>query len=64
MAASTFKQSDIARAIKASQGAGLTVAEIFVTRDGVRIITPDGAPRHGGKVANPWDEELSSGAAG
>lgn len=56
-----LKQAEITRAIKAAIAAGLTIAECVATRDGVRIITPEGTR---GKVgdANPWDEVLDDGA--
>jgi hypothetical protein len=56
-------QADIARALRAAQAAGLTVAEYFTTRDGVRVITTDGAARAGGRAPNPWDEVFDDGAA-
>lgn len=59
----TVTQSDIARALRAAHAAGLTVAEYVTTKDGVRVITTDGAARTAGKARNPWDEVLDDGAA-
>jgi hypothetical protein len=56
-----FKQADVTRAIKAAHAAGLTIAELIATRDGVRIITPEGSKSRG-TAANPWDEVLGDGA--
>jgi hypothetical protein len=37
---STFRQTDLARAVKAAQAAGLTVGTVEVTADGtIRVIT-------------------------
>jgi hypothetical protein len=37
---STFRQTDVARAVKAAQAAGLTVGTVEVTADGtIRVIT-------------------------
>ncbi len=54
-----FRQADIARALRAAQAAGLTVAEFFTTKDGVRVVTTDGAAHAGGKAENPWDRFLT-----
>lgn len=61
--AATVTQADIARALRAAQAAGLTVAEYVTTKDGVRVITTDGAARAAGRAANPWDEVFDDGAA-
>lgn len=53
-------QYEIARAIKAAQSAGLVVAELVTTRDGVRVVTlPAKASCTPG---NPWDRFLVDGA--
>lgn len=51
----TFKQIDVTRAVKGALAAGIIVAEVIATKDGVRIISQAGrpAPLSG---ANPWDE--------
>jgi Tfp pilus assembly PilM family ATPase len=51
---STFRQTDVARAVKAAQAAGLTVGTVEVTSDGtIRVITakaPELPPE------NPFDQ--------
>ncbi len=61
--AGTIRKAEIARAIDAARHAGLVVAECIVTRDQVRIITPDGAAARPAPAANPWDRVLTDGAA-
>ncbi|MEC9342706.1 MAG: hypothetical protein VYD64_02555 [Pseudomonadota bacterium] len=41
--------------------AGLTIAEIVTTRQGVRLITTAGAKGQSETAANPWDEVLDDG---
>ncbi|TPI16576.1 hypothetical protein [Mesorhizobium sp. B4-1-1] len=61
----SFMQSDVSRAVNGARAAGLIVAEVFANKDGVRIITVDGAKRGGPATpaANPWDEVLDDGKA-
>lgn len=54
-------QADIARALKAAQAAGLTVAEFITTKDGVRVVTAEGSGSTA--AANPWDRFLDDGKA-
>lgn len=63
--AASFMQSDVSRAINGALAAKLVVAEVVVSKDGVRIITVDGAKRAapGTPAANPWDEVLDDGKA-
>ena len=38
--AATFREADVRRAIKAAEGAGLSVSSVEVTRDGtIRVLT-------------------------
>jgi hypothetical protein len=72
----TFKKADVTRAARAVQAAGLHIARVEVSRDGVIVIVPDqpgGAaqplapgpagnpPRNGGAVvADDLDRELAN----
>jgi hypothetical protein len=72
---STFKKADLIRATKAVQAAGLDIARVEVSRDGLIVIVPgqrgwsvrsdardrvDGAPRNGDVIlANDLDRELA-----
>jgi hypothetical protein len=51
---STFRQSDVTRAVKAVRGAGVEIARVEITRDGriILITTPETAQT---KDANEWD---------
>jgi hypothetical protein len=52
--ASTFRQSDVERALKAARSAGLTVGGVEVAPDGtIRVMVADG--RESGP-ATPYDE--------
>jgi hypothetical protein len=71
---STFKRADLTRATKAVQAAGLGIARVEVSRDGLIVIVPgqpgtvrsdardqvDSAPGNGNAVlANDLDRELA-----
>lgn len=58
-----LRQSEITRALRAAQAAGLTIAEYVTTKNGVRVVTVEGATGQGGRSANPWDEVLDDGEA-
>lgn len=52
----SFTQSDVTRAIKGAQAAGLDLARVEIDRQtGLIVIVPDG--KASGAV-NPWDEAL------
>ena len=51
-APSTFRQSDVERAIKAARAAGLPVVRVEVARDGTIRIIAVGEPE---KDENEWD---------
>jgi hypothetical protein len=61
----TFRQRDLAAAIKAAQAAGLTVARLIVGKDDCVIVelAPPGAngPAPDPEMNNPWDELLNEG---
>ncbi len=61
--AATFRQSDITRAVKGVQAAGLQVAQVIATKEGVRIIAV-GGERDTCEAANPWDCVLNEGQPG
>ena len=60
-APSTFKQTDVTRAVKAVVAAGLSVSEVRISTGGqIEIVT--GRPQAQDLAGNPWDqatEELS-----
>jgi hypothetical protein len=57
-AALTFRQSDVARAVRAVVSAGVEVARIEVDKEG-RIIVVAGKPASDqGRGANEWDSVL------
>jgi len=57
---STFRQTDVARAVKAAQTAGLTVGTVEVTSDGtIRVIA---ANAHDLTPANSFDQWRSKHA--
>jgi hypothetical protein len=55
---STFRQQDLTRALKATVGAGLSIARIEIDRSGKIVVFP-GRPQDVQDVAeveaNPWD---------
>lgn len=53
----TFKQADMARAIRAAKAAGVPVRGIEVDRDG-KIVVLVGEPQGPAAPINPWDEVL------
>jgi hypothetical protein len=59
--AASVSQSEITKALKAAQAAGLTVFEYIATKQGVRVITADGA-KGGAPASNPWDQVLDDGS--
>jgi hypothetical protein len=54
-AASSFRQSDVTRALRAAKAAGVGVERFEIDRDGkiVVVVDRDGVPE--GELANPWD---------
>lgn len=54
-AASTFKQTDLVRAVKATQAAGLTVGAVEVSPDGTIRISVQGAEAPSGAVSDPFE---------
>ena len=50
----TFRQSDITRAMRGVAAGGLAIGRVEIARDGTIIITPAGSPLL--DPANPWDE--------
>lgn len=54
-AASTFKQTDLVRAVKATQAAGLTVGAVEVSPDGTIRISVQGAAAPFGAVSDPFE---------
>ena len=55
---SHFRQSDLTRAIKAAQAAGLEIARIEIDPNGTIKIVP-GKPESE-QTENPWDEVLKA----
>jgi hypothetical protein len=57
---STFKQCDVARAVRAAKAAGLVVSVVeVVTRDGTTIRI---SGQRNAANSNPWDEVLTDDA--
>ena len=51
----TFRQRDLARAIRAAKQAGLTVSEVKISRDGeIVLVTDEGAKQV--KQSPVWDK--------
>ena len=55
--ASTFKQTDVTRALKAARAAGLEVERVEIDKSG-KIIVVTGKPPVHELAVNPWDEVL------
>jgi len=53
---SAFRQSDLAKAIKALVAAGLRVVGVRVNAEGFEVVT--GAPQTADKRENDWDRAL------
>lgn|GEM_PF-670982 len=54
-----FKQTDLRRAIRASQKAGLSIARVEIDRDGkIVVVIGKQTDEKGVSNANPWDEVL------
>lgn len=52
----TFREADVRRAIKATEGAGLSVAGVEVSRDGtIRVLTGTAAPVLTGDPFLAWE---------
>jgi hypothetical protein len=57
--AATFRQADVTRAVKGAQAAGLQVAEVIASKEGVRIIAAGGeSDKRTGDQSS--DDELSA----
>jgi hypothetical protein len=57
----TFKQTDLLRAIRTSQKAGLSIARVEIDRDGkIVVVTGEAKSTDENGIANgnPWDEVL------
>jgi hypothetical protein len=52
-APSTFRQSDITRAIRGARAAGVDKVRVEITKDGKLVIIADGEPEP--KEPNEWD---------
>ena len=54
--ASTFKQIDVARAIRAAKAAQITIAAVRITRDGDILVIPgQPEPVPSSPTVNEWD---------
>jgi hypothetical protein len=56
-----FKQTDLLRAIRTFQKAGLSIARAEIDRDGkIVVVVGEGKPADENRMtnANPWDEVL------
>lgn len=62
---STFRQTDVARAVKAAQAAGLTVGTVEVTADGtIRVITATAPELTTAKSFDQWKAKNARQAQG
>ncbi len=52
---SAFKKSDLTRAVKAIQSAGLDIARVEIAKDGAIIVVPKPEQDEGGEERNEWD---------
>jgi hypothetical protein len=52
-----YRQADVTRALKGAIAAGVKVAEVHVSANGIRIIVDDGKKPQSTK--NCWDEKLN-----
>jgi hypothetical protein len=51
-----FKQTDLLRAIRTSQKAGLSIARVEIDRDGkIRVVVGEGRGKNDNAEENPWD---------
>ena len=55
---SSFRQTDVTRAMRAAINAGQSVKRIEIDKDG-RIVVVIGKPEDGGSPRNEWDEDKS-----
>lgn len=60
---STFRQTDVARAVKAAQAAGLAIGKVEVAPDGtIRVIVADGAESVSETPFDQWKAKHASPA--
>ena len=60
---SKFKKTDVTRAAKGILAAGIGIARVEISRDGVIVVVP-GKPREDAAPAeNEWDEVMHGAAA-
>ena len=52
----TFKETDLRRAIRASQKAGLSIARVEIDRDGKIVVVVGEGMTTQGSAGNEWDE--------
>jgi hypothetical protein len=52
----TFKQTDLLRAIRTSQKAGLSIARVEIDRDGKIVVVVREGMTIQGSAGNEWDE--------
>jgi hypothetical protein len=55
----TFRKTDLVRALKAAQTAGVPGPRVEIDRRGTIVIMPGDPPKDSG-VENPWDEVLTN----
>lgn len=57
-APTTFKQSDVKRAVAGVLAAGMKVGRIEIAPDGKISIIPESSSANSDAESNPWDKEL------
>jgi len=55
----TFRQRDVAAAIKAARQAGIEIARVKIEKDGTITVVSGAAPAAALPPANEWDEVLN-----
>jgi hypothetical protein len=60
---STFRETDVKRALRAMRAAGLEIGHVVFPKNGSFVVVPGKSGEGGsGEVSNPWDEVLTYAA--
>ena len=58
---STFRQSDLTRALKGAEAAGVKIRRLEIDPDGRLVLLVGGADAEVGQGRNPWDKVYING---